>query len=81
MCLTREEQRHPPQPRERKTTVSTREATPGILHGVAVGIGTDVYTDELIDGGIEGGIAAGEEVGSRSADGVLEDVRQEGGED
>lgn len=48
---------------------------------MAVGIGTDVYTDELIDGGIEGGIAAGEEVGSRSADGVLEDVRQEGGED
>ena len=81
MRLTRKEQRHPSQSRKRKTTVSARKATPGILHDMAVGIGTDVNTDELIDRSVEGGIAAGEEVRAGSADGVLEDVGEEGGED
>ena len=61
--------------------MSARETAPGVLHDMAVGIGTDIDTDELVDGDVEGGIAAGEEVRAGSADGVLEDVRQEGGED
>lgn len=81
MRLAREEQCHPPQPREGKTTMPAGETPPRVLHDMAVGIGTDVNTDELIDRSVEGGIAAGEEVRAGSADGVLEDVGEEGGED
>lgn len=64
-----------------KGRVARGKRAPAVLQGVPIGSGADVDSDEDVGLGVCGWLAAGEEVWSGAANGVFDDVGDEGGED
>lgn len=77
MALARDEQAQVAQPGEAETRVARGEAAPPVVQHVVVCLGADFPGDEDICWCSGGRFAAREEVGARSADGVLDHVGQE----
>jgi hypothetical protein len=79
--LTREKNTQEAQACKGKGRVARGKRAPAILQDVPVGSGADVDGDEDVGLCVCGWLAAGEEVWSRAANGVFDDVCDEGGED
>lgn len=79
--LTSQKEAQESQAGKGKGRVAGRKRAPAVLQGVAVGGGADVNGDEDVGLGVGGWLAAGEEIRSGAANGVFDDVCDEGGED
>lgn len=79
--LTGQEEAQEAQAGKGKGRVAGGKRAPAVLQRVAVGRGADVDGDENVGLGVCRGLAAGEEVWSGAANGVFDDVCDEGGED
>lgn len=60
--------------------MSARKAPPAIVQSVMVSLCTDIYRDETVRWRVIPWLASGYQVGSRSAHGILDNVRQERGQ-
>lgn len=76
--LAGEEEGREAQAGKAKRRVARGEGPPPILQDVPVGSCADGDVDGAVDGCVGGGDAPGQEVGAGAADGVLEDVGEEG---
>ena len=81
MRLRGEEEAQPAETGEGEARVPARETPPAVMEAVVVCFCTNLDRSQFVSRRGEIGGAAGEEVRSRSADGVLEEVGEEKGHD
>lgn len=79
--LAGEEEAEETEAGEGEGRVAGGKGSPAVLEGVAVGGGADGDCDEDVWFYVGGGLAAGEKVRAGAADGVFDNVCDEGGED
>lgn len=79
--LAGEEQAEVAEAGEGEAAVAAGEAAPAVVQDVVAGLGADVDADEGVGGRAGRGLAAGDEVRAGPADGVLDGVGEEGGQD
>lgn len=81
MALARDKEGEVPQPREGETAMSRGKTAPAIVQDVVVRLGADLERDERGGRRAWRGLAARDQIRARAADGVLDHVRQEEGQD
>jgi hypothetical protein len=81
MALARDKQGEVAEPGEGETAMSRRETAPAVVQDVVVCLGADFECDECVCRRPRGGFAARDEIGAWPADGVLNHVGQEEGQD
>lgn len=81
VALACEEEGEVAEAAEGEATMAAWETAPAVVKSMVVCFGADFVRDELVGGGARRGFAAGDEVGAGAADGVLDYVGDEAGED
>lgn len=81
VALPRDEQREVAQPTEREAAMSARKTPPPIMQHMVVLFGAHFPRNELVCGGPWLGLASRDEIWSWSAHGVLNNIRDEQGQD